>query len=296
MVSSPTRNPSEVYPQLEGITSRLFQIPSTGLTSEQRAAALEQMRQYHARQRSRFLGYQANQGGFAHLDGLADHLQFQLNNLGDPFQEGNFTLNSKWLERAVLDYYASLWNARWPHDRQDPESYWGYVLSMGSTEGNLYGLWSAREYLSGGALMEDPDAEEEARNASFDGVPRTVRQRLVVARAVPREDPNELTPVIFFSEDTHYSVQKAVRALRIKTFSELGNQSFLTRTLCLPESLGRRRFLPRMEAADRDRSTSRRLQLSSSSSRHEDIRSWSSSTTAPRSRAPTTMSRLRARC
>lgn len=172
------------------------------------------------------MGYQANQGAFSHLDGLADHLQFQLNNLGDPFCEGNFTLNSKWLERAALDYYASLWNARWPHDRQDPESYWGYVLSMGSTEGNLYGLWNAREYLSGGALMEDPDAEEEARHASLDGVPRKVQQRLVVARAVPLEDPNMFTPVIFFSEDTHYSVHKAVRALRIKTFSELGNQVF----------------------------------------------------------------------
>ena len=225
-VSPPTCNPAKVYPVLEEISSHLFQIPATGLTPEQHKSAMEQMRQYHVRQRSRFLGYQANQGGFSHLEGLADNLQFQLNNLGDPFTEGNFTLNSKWLERAVLDYYASLWNARWPHDRRDPESYWGYVLSMGSTEGNLYGLWNAREYLSGKALMDDPEAEEEARNASLDGIPRKVQQRLVVARATPQEDPNMFTPVIFFSEDTHYSIHKAVRALRIKTFSEIGSQGF----------------------------------------------------------------------
>ena len=37
-----------------------------------------------------------------------------------------------------------LWNARWPHDEADPESYWGYVTTMGSTEGNLYALWIMR--------------------------------------------------------------------------------------------------------------------------------------------------------
>lgn len=227
VVSPPVRRPADVYPTLEGLDSYLFEIPATGLTREQHAEALKKMRQYHETQRSRFLGYQANQEPFPHLDGLAPYLQCQLNNLGDPFKDGNFTLNSKWLERSVLDYYACLWNARWPHDRDDPESYWGYVLSMGSTEGNLYGLWNAREYLSGGALMEDPDAEEEARRGSMDGVPRKVKRRLVYTRpARPADNPNTFTPVIFFSEDTHYSIQKAVRALRIKTFSDLGNQLY----------------------------------------------------------------------
>jgi histidine decarboxylase len=226
-VSAPSRSPAGVYPEIEGLAPQLFEIPASGLTQEQHAAALEAIRQYHARQRSCFLGFQANQDGFSHLAGLEPYLQCQLNNLGDPFKEGNFTLNSKWLERAVLDYYASLWNARWPHDRKDPESYWGYVLSMGSTEGNLYGLWNAREYLSGGALMADPEAEEEARRASLDGFPRQVRQRLVFTRpARPAENPNAFTPVMFYSQDTHYSILKAVRALRIKTFSDLGNQHY----------------------------------------------------------------------
>ena len=227
VVSPPMRRPLKVYPKNRELTAQSFELPASALSPEQHAAALEQMRRYHDQQKGRFLGYQANQESFPHLEGLAHYVQCQLNNLGDPFQEGNFTLNSKWLERAILAYYASLWNARWPHDRKDPESYWGYVLSMGSTEGNLYGLWNAREYLSGGALMEDPNAEEEARRASLDGAPRKVRQRLVFTRPARREDqPNRFTPVIFFSEDTHYSIHKAVRALWIKTFGELGNQKY----------------------------------------------------------------------
>ena len=36
---------------------------------------------------------------------------------------------------AVLDFYARLWHAKTPHNPNDPDSYWGYILSMGSTEG-----------------------------------------------------------------------------------------------------------------------------------------------------------------
>ena len=47
------------------------------------------------------------------------------------------------------DYYALLWNAKWLYDTHDPETYWGYVQTMGSTEGIFHAMWSARNYLSG---------------------------------------------------------------------------------------------------------------------------------------------------
>ena len=78
-----------------------------------------------------------------------------LNNIGDPYVPGNYTVNTKWMERNVLDYYASLWNAKWPHDEDDPETYWGYISTMGSSEGNLYGIWNARDYLQGKFMMTD---------------------------------------------------------------------------------------------------------------------------------------------
>ena len=30
-----------------------------------------------------------------------------------------------------------------------PKHYWGQVLTMGSTEGNIFSMYSAREYLTG---------------------------------------------------------------------------------------------------------------------------------------------------
>ena len=49
-------------------------------------------------------------------------------------------------------YYASLWHAKWPHNKSDMESYRGYLLNMGSTEGNTHAIWSARSYLSGESI------------------------------------------------------------------------------------------------------------------------------------------------
>jgi histidine decarboxylase len=222
----PTTDPCSVYPQVPKITCKDFQLPPTGLTDEQRAAALAQLQDYLAEQKSHFLGYQANQKLDYEAD-LKQYLNYHVNNIGDPFQSGNFTVNSKWMERAVLDYYATLWHAVWPHDPKDPESYWGYVVTMGSTEGNLFGLWNARDYLAGKFLLEDPAAEEEARAASLEGRPRSVPRRLIYKQAPrPQDNPNAYTPVAFYSEDTHYSIIKDGIMLGLRTFYEVGSQQF----------------------------------------------------------------------
>lgn len=226
LISPPVGPPGEQYVCPENTEIHDFQVPSTGLSDEQRIAALANIKKHHQEREKFFLGFQANQD-FPHLVGLEEYLQCQLNNLGDPFHEGSFGLNSKWLERSVLDYYASLWNARWPHNPHDPESYWGYVLSMGSTEGNLYGLWNAREYLSGGALLVDTEAENKAREASLqDDRPQIVRQQATYRRPVRGANPNAYRPIVFYSQDTHYSIRKAVRVLKILTFHEVGEQFY----------------------------------------------------------------------
>jgi len=192
----------------------------------QRAKALEQLRQYETKQKANFLGYQANQAlDFA--GDLKEYLDFHINNLGDPFVSGNFTVNCKWIERAVLDYYAKLWHAQAPHDPRNPESYWGYVLSMGSTEGNLYGLWSARDYLSGKLLLEEPGDKAVALAKSQAGHPTRVPRNLVYQQAVAAQaNPNAYTPLAFYSEDTHYSIIKAMRVLDIRTFHEIGTERY----------------------------------------------------------------------
>jgi histidine decarboxylase len=225
-VSPPTKDPRDIYPEVRGIKYSSFQLPSEGLTPEQRRAALGELHDYLSVQRGHFLGFQANQS-LEYEGDLKQYLDYHVNNIGDPFQSGNFTLNTKWMERAILDYYASLWNARWPHDPGDGDSYWGYVLSMGSTEGNLYGLWNARDYLEGKVLLYDPAVEEEARQASMDGQSRPVAPSSTYRQYTIRGGgPNARTPVVFYSQDTHYSVIKAIRVLGMKTFYDIGAEQY----------------------------------------------------------------------
>ena len=61
-----------------------------------------------------------------------------LDNIGMAFPH-----QPKWMERCIRDYYASLWNAKWPHGPNGNDTYWGYVFTMGSTEGIIHALWSA---------------------------------------------------------------------------------------------------------------------------------------------------------
>ncbi|KAJ7516298.1 hypothetical protein O6H91_22G051900 [Diphasiastrum complanatum] len=128
------------------------------------------------------------------------------------------------MERAVLDYYASLWNAKWPHDKRDGETYWGFSLTMGSTEANMYAMWNARDYLGGKVLLweETPDSHI-IPSAAADFLP----PRLVLRQApLPKYNPNAYTPVAFYSEDTHYSFAKAMSLIAIKTFYELGMERY----------------------------------------------------------------------
>ncbi|MFJ4666650.1 PLP-dependent aminotransferase family protein [Kitasatospora purpeofusca] len=160
-----------------------FAIPAEGLTDGERLRALDRMDGYLTRKRRHLVGYQATQELAGSALDLARFMLSNINNLGDPFQSGGYKPNTKVVERAVLDYYARLWHAGPSYDPADPESYWGYMLSMGSTEGNMYALWNARDYLT------------------RPGAPR---------------------PVAFYSEDTHYSFAKAVRVLGVDTFAAVG--------------------------------------------------------------------------
>lgn len=194
------------------LDGRDFALPTTGLDDTQRLRALDTVDEYLTRKRRHLVGYQATQDMQGCALDLARFMPNNINNLGDPFQSGGYKPNTKVVERAVLDYYAALWNAGRPHDPADPESYWGYMLSMGSTEGNMYALWNARDYLSGKALIQPPAVP-------FDAL------RYVGARP-DRTNPNAHRPVAFYSEDTHYSFAKAVRVLNVETFHAVGTELY----------------------------------------------------------------------
>ena len=68
---------------------------------------------------------------------LYHFLKYPLNNIGDPFVPTNYHINTHQYECEVVDIFRQLTNA--PAD-----STWGYVTN-GGTEGNLYGIFLARE-------------------------------------------------------------------------------------------------------------------------------------------------------
>ena len=94
---------------------------------------------------------------------LFEFLNYPLNNIGDPFTPGTWKVDSREFEREVIAFMAKLFRAR-------DDDYWGYVTNGGS-EGNLYGLYLARELYPKG--------------------------------------------VVYFSQDTHYSVSKNLHLLNM---------------------------------------------------------------------------------
>ncbi|MDY6855853.1 MAG: pyridoxal-dependent decarboxylase [Thermodesulfobacteriota bacterium] len=234
-VTGPIENPLGVYeetppPGIEGdfpkIDYKKFEIPPTGLTKRQYMDAMAELERFIKTQHINFTGFQVNENlDFQSLSWLLD---IHTNNVGDPFTGGILTLNSKFCERAVMDYFAALWQADWPHNKnlsgQYQNRYWGYVLTMGSTEGNLYALYNARNYLAGGILMEDPETENK-KAALLKRRKHVPEKKFVMLDPLDTEE-NKYTPIAFFSEDTHYSVIKSVSIVGLTTFSQEGNKKY----------------------------------------------------------------------
>lgn len=96
---------------------------------------------------------------------LKPFMDFAINNIGDPFSDGcTYKVETREYEREVVEFWARLTHA--PED-----NWWGYVTN-GGTEGNLYGLYLARELHPNG--------------------------------------------VVYFSQDTHYSVTKNLHFLNMR--------------------------------------------------------------------------------
>jgi histidine decarboxylase len=99
------------------------------------------------------LGYPATK--ILDFSPLYRFLEFPINNIGDPFSStGYFRLNTHDVERDVIQWFAKILNANKLHHEDD--SVWGYV-TCGGTEGNMYGLYLARELLPDGVVYYSGD-------------------------------------------------------------------------------------------------------------------------------------------
>ena len=214
LVSPPSVDPASLYDfKEEPITSAWYQVPSSGLTKEQRTRAFDETEKVIQHSESAVLGYRRSlRNGLEFVNG--QFMSAHLNNGGSAYTASHTGLTTLWMERNVLDYYASLWNAKWPHNPNDPDSYWGYTLTMGSTEGNLHALWNARNYLSGKYVS----SSEESK-----GILSTYHYSQCI---LPHDNSNAFSPVVFYSCEVHYSFMKATEALVIPSFYEVGTQKY----------------------------------------------------------------------
>jgi histidine decarboxylase len=114
------------------------------------------------REQECFVGYPCN--ALFNYHSLFKFLDYPINNVGDPYVDSNFHLNTHVIEREVLGIFHELTHAV-------PEESWGYI-SSGGTEGNMYGIFLGRELYPEG--------------------------------------------MVYYSEDTHYSVNKILRCLHVR--------------------------------------------------------------------------------
>ena len=95
-----------------------------------------------------FIGYPSN--ALFDYSPLFDFLRYPLNNVGDPYDDSSYALGTREFEQEVLAFFAGLYKI--------PESnFWGYVTN-GGTEGNMHGLFLARELYPNGILYFSADS------------------------------------------------------------------------------------------------------------------------------------------
>ncbi|WP_264788668.1 histidine decarboxylase [Aureispira anguillae] len=103
--------------------------------STQNIDRLNKLKKEVEQARDSFLGYPVSKD-FDYSE-LYDFLEFPINNLGDPFENSTYKVQTHEMEREIVTFFAKLFRAQ-------PNDYWGYVTNGGS-ESNLYGLYLARE-------------------------------------------------------------------------------------------------------------------------------------------------------
>ena len=103
---------------------------------------------------------------------LYPFLSLPVNNVGDPFLDSNYHLNTHEYEREVIGFFAGLLRA-------DLDNSWGYVTN-GGTEGNMYGIYLARELFPQGLVYYS-----EATHYSVPKILRMVHARNIMIRSQP---------------------------------------------------------------------------------------------------------------
>lgn len=123
--------------------------PASAITESQRER-LDQFAQKLLEKKKSAAGYPVNQE--TSLDGFyAWYMKHELyrvamNNVGDPYKQSPYSLNSHEFEQEVVNYFARLYGFK-------EGDYWGFVTASG-TDGNNHGIYFGRKYLESKSSLE----------------------------------------------------------------------------------------------------------------------------------------------
>ncbi len=209
------------------LVSNVFSINNEKMSDKKKKKALDILYSYQSTHKKTFLGYQMNEK-IDYKTNYSDYLNIGMNNVGDPFVNGNLTLNTKAIEIEVLSYYAKLWNNTERKQPLEKDNFWGYIVSMGCTEANIFGLLSGRDYLEGKYLLIDDVKIKKAKKLSkvLKNKECPIDHNLLSCYGTivnKKVHKNNLKPIAFYSQDTHYSNIKAMEILKISTFFKEAN-------------------------------------------------------------------------
>lgn len=103
---------------------------------------------------------------------LYPFMDYCLNNIGDPFLPSGYRLNTHHFECEVIAWFKKILRA-------PDEGIWGYVTA-GGTEGNMYGVYLARELLPDGIVYYS-----ESTHYSVSKILRMINARSIMIKSRP---------------------------------------------------------------------------------------------------------------
>jgi histidine decarboxylase len=95
-----------------------------------------------------FIGYPLN-ASYDYQE-IMTSFSTNINNVGCPYTDSILEIDTKSIERDVLEFFANLWGI-------SISNVWGYITSSG-TEGNMQGLYVGREYLKNPIFYTSKDS------------------------------------------------------------------------------------------------------------------------------------------
>ena len=114
--------------------------------------------------RKYMFGYPANMEDYSYTTSYLRHLEskmYLMNNCGDPYQKGNYGMDSKSTEKKIISLVAENFGI-------GQGDYWGYITS-GGTESNFWGIREGFNRFPKGKLYFSEDTHYSVEKYVFDG-------------------------------------------------------------------------------------------------------------------------------